>query len=277
MSDDNRPTILDLFSGIGGFSLAFEAEGFRTIGFAEIDPYACRVLKKHWPDVPNLGDITKLCRRAHDCEQRDGYDCYCQLCEQEFGDCDCIGTDQFVDTYGTPCVIAGGFPCQPFSVAGHKRGEADHRHLWPAMLRVIRELYPRFVVGENVTNITNMVLHRCLDDLEECGYRTKALDIPACALGLPTLERHVWIIAEAKSPGCERDGKTKIPDKLRISGELLGGYQGGGNRWPVSSPRVCGVGEGIPNRLDRTRCVGNAFNPQIAQIFARAIRQTLMP
>ena len=108
-------TVLDLFSGIGGFSLAAEWAGGRTIAFAETEVYPAAELKAQWPWVPNLGDVRKLCRRAYDCEpdKDDPEIPWCPRCEEEFGECECIGTDQFTDTYGFPDAITGGVPCQP--------------------------------------------------------------------------------------------------------------------------------------------------------------------
>lgn len=159
---NERPTHLDLFSGIGGFSLAFESAGFETIGFSEVDPYASAVLKKHWPNVINYGDVRT------------------------------IPTESLV---GRVDVITGGFPCQPFSVAGKRRGKDDHRHLWPAMLRVIDAIRPAWVCGENVPGIIGMALESVLSDLEASGYQCATFIVPACAVGAPHIRDRVWIVA----------------------------------------------------------------------------------
>lgn len=124
---------MDLFSGVGGFTIAAERAGWKTIGFSEIDPYASAVLKKHWPGIPNLGDI----RGIHG-----------------------VRAD----------LVTGGFPCQPFSTAGQRRGASDDRALWPEMRRVIEEARPSWVCAENVPGIISMELDRVLFDLECLGY-----------------------------------------------------------------------------------------------------------
>ena len=129
--------VLDLFSGIGGFSLGLERAGMETVAFCEIEEYPRKVLAKHWPGVPIHKDIRKL----------DG-----------------------TQYRGTVDVICGGFPCQPFSHAGKRGGKDDDRDLWPEMLRVIREVQPTWVIGENVAGFINMELDRTLSDLEDEGY-----------------------------------------------------------------------------------------------------------
>ncbi len=158
---------VDLFSGIGGFSRGLEATGFfKTTRFVENDPYCQAVLRYHWPDIPVLGDI-KNARRPDFPERTD--------------------------------LVCGGFPCQPFSQAGKQQAQDDPRHLWPEMFRIIRELRPTWVCGENVTGLIRLGLDEVLTDLENEGYATRTFNIPACATGAPHLRQRLWIIAHANS------------------------------------------------------------------------------
>lgn len=160
-----RIKLLDLFSGIGGFSLAARwAGGFETVGFCEIDAYCQKVLNKNFPGVPIHDDIKTLKGN-------------------EFGPID---------------IITGGFPCQPFSYAGKRKGKADDRDLWPEMFRVIKHAKPRWVVGENVAGFINVGFERTATNLENEGYEVQALLIPACAVNAPHRRDRLWIVAHAE-------------------------------------------------------------------------------
>jgi DNA (cytosine-5)-methyltransferase 1 len=163
----NELTHLDLFSGIGGFALAAKWNGYRTVAFCDNEPYAQAVLKKHWPDVPCHKDIREI--RG--------------------------------DLYAGVTLLTGGFPCQPFSVAGKQRGKTDDRYLWPEMLRVIREARPAWIIGENVAGIVNMALDQVHTDLEAEGYEVESLIIPACGVDAPHKRDRVWILAHSKCDG----------------------------------------------------------------------------
>ena len=173
--DEARLTHLSPFSGIGGLDLAAEWAGFETVGQCEWADYPTKVLEKHWPDVPRWRDIRTLTERS------------------------------FYEKTGmrTVDVISGGFPCQPFSVAGKRRGKEDDRYLWPEMLRVISELRPAWVVGENVAGIVNMALDQVCADLENEGYTVQAFIIPACAVDAPHRRDRCAIIAYRDEIRCD--------------------------------------------------------------------------
>lgn len=300
--------VLDVFSGIGGFSFGLERAGMKTIAFCEIDPFRQAVLRKHWPHVPIFSDIR-------------------QLNKQTLKEAGVITDETGID------LICGGWPCQPFSIAGKRRGKADDRYLWPEMLRLIRELRPRWVLGENVAHYVNMALDDTLSDLEAEGYEARALVIPACAVGAPHRRDRVWIVAY--SAGMERQsgaeeqrvfrgmyadgqecdntggsGKTQFQQNVAYAtgkgleggfdqarqntgcsrGELksrLGGVLDGlscrldGYRWPApfrskqyewEPPRV--AQKKIPNRKERIAALGDSIVPQVAEVIGHAIMLT---
>ena len=242
-------THLDLFSGIGGFALAAKWAGIETVAFCEIDDFACKVLNKNFPDVPVHRDIREL----------DG------------------------SLYAGIDLITGGYPCQPFSTAGKRKGADDPRHLWPEMFRVIRQARPTWAVCENVEgHITNGLDSVC-DDLEEEGYEVRAVVIPACAVESPHIRNRVWIIAHTISNGGERimggGGQTQTsdagargqPDGQPVQTDARSAKNGWRNGWG-SAPRVCRVDDGIPDRVDRNKALGNAIVPQVAYEILRCIR-----
>jgi len=206
----NLTTHLDLFSGIGGFAIAAQRAGFQTIGFSEIDSYACKILKRHWPDVQNFGDIKNVTRKAV-------ADAKCVRQSQSQGSESDErrrvgnGGEQTGRGYGSLVdIITGGFPCQPFSFAGKRRGKEDHRSLWPEMLRVIDECRPRWVLGENVVGIVSMELDNVLSDLENIGYSARPIVIPACAVDARHRRNRVWIMAHSEREGSNQRFDTSM-------------------------------------------------------------------
>ena len=227
----------DLFSGIGGFALAARHAGWRTTGFCEIDPYCRAVLQKHWPKVPIYNDIREL--RG-----------------EKIGKID---------------VLTGGYPCQPFSTAGKRQGEADDRHLWPEFDRLISKTRPTIVVAENVVGHASMGLDQVLSDLENQDYAWRAFIIPACAVNAPHRRERIWVVAHSNSARLQkrqilpRVERKKDESDSRKNSSFYG-------RWDIE-PRVGRVVNGLPGRVDRIRGLGNSVVPQVAAVIFNAINE----
>lgn len=249
--------MLDLFAGIGGFSLAGHWAGWETVAFVEWDSFCQKVLNKNFPNVPVYGDI----------KQFDG--------------------TQYTRTVD---IICGGFPCQPFSDAGKRKGTADDRYLWPEMLRVIREVQPAWVVGENVAGLISMdggvVLESVCADLEGEGYSVQPFVIPACAVGAPHERERIWIVAHLDQQGLP----GIFCGKLRGLPQAVKSQQRGKpsrvhpkaeqweEHWSEVITRLCGIHDGLSRRVDRHRAkrlkaLGNAIVPQAAYQIFQAINE----
>lgn len=212
-----KPTHLSLFSGIGGLDLAAERAGFQTVGQCEWADYPTKVLEKHWPNVSRWRDIRTLTKES------------------------------FYEQTGlrTVDIISGGFPCQPFSVAGKRRGSEDDRYLWPDMLRVIEELRPAWVVGENVAGLVNMALDQVLSDLESQEYETRTFIIPACGVDAPHRRDRCAIVAYSISQGAGCKGKSaglQRRDASEVGGtSLRQGYWETCPSWPLAASTIQSV------------------------------------
>ena len=271
-----------LFSGIGGFDLAAEWSGFTNLFNCEWEEFPRKVLKHHFPNAEQFGDI------------------------KEFD----------ATTYsGRLDIISGGFPCQPFSVAGKRKGSEDERHLWPQMLRVIGECQPRWVVGENVRGLVSwsdgLVFETCCSDLEAIGYSVQSFIIPACSAGnAPHRRDRVWIVAHNQNGDGQKErfqagrkvdvhgieGNRNAPDTDSASGTIKRiNRQGKGesfrrssdtiqNRWEnfPTVPPICGGDDGLPKELDgitfskwrreSIKGYGNAIVPQVAHRIFESIK-----
>lgn len=243
-------THLSLFSGIGGLDLAAEWAGFRTIGQCEWEDYPTRVLEKHWPDVPRWRDIKTLTKESF--HERTGF--------------------RTVD------IVSGGFPCQPFSLDGKQKGKEDARYLWPEMLRIIRELTPRWVIGENVPGILHIAAADVIKDLECTGYDVVVFDFEAAAVGAPHRRERIAFVANAKSQRCKRFDKNSAEQSQRpVKGQHCAAYRKDvpARDWSVESD-VGRVADGVPHRVDRLKCLGNAVVPQQFYPIFKAIAEIEM-
>ena len=272
-------THLSLFSGIGGLDLAAEWAGFTTVRQCEFADYPTKVLEKHWPDVPRWCDVRTLTKESF--YERTGL--------------------RAVD------VISGGFPRQPFSVAGKQKGKGDDRYLWPEMLRVITELRPRCVVGENVPGIIKIAAGQVVKDLERAGYHVVVFNYEAAAVGAWHRRSRVFFtgladVADADGSGLQGRKQPETPDAAEGAGEqpsratagecseavydYMRSGCAGDARWGQSQeladgrfwaaePDVGRVAHGIPARVDRLKCLGNAVVPQQAYPIFRELKEEL--
>jgi DNA (cytosine-5)-methyltransferase 1 len=231
--------VLDLFAGIGGFSLGLERTGgFETIGFCEVDKKAQAVLKKHWPEVPIYDDVTKLTKD---------------------------------DIDGTVDVITGGFPCQDISLAGKGAGlEGERSGLWWEFHRLIKELQPKWVIAENVSALRSRGLDQVLRSLSEIGYDAEWHCIPASAVGAPHRRDRIWIVAYPNQLGTQVQASGKHTSKPMLRGSSEDWKTTVGGFWSTE-PNVGRVANGVPKRVDRLKQLGNAVVPQIPELLGRVI------
>ena len=303
---------LDLFSGIGGFSLGLEATGyFDTVAFCDYDSYCQKVLRKHWPWVTIYDDVKELNSERLQANGHNKID-----------------------------IITGGYPCQPFSIAGRQKGEQDPRHVWPEMFRLVKELRPTWVIGENVSGHIKLGLDTVLENLESEGYSARAFSISASSIGAVHQRERVWILAHS---GCtqhegsffgsqdedetrkettnkfERSSETSFFDvadtesivsngrehrqhteerntegqarreSSNVANTDIEGLEGrwsqcelregqeegkiGWSQWWESEPSVGRVAHGVPKRVDRLKSLGNSLVPMIPYYIGMTIKK----
>lgn len=235
--------LLDLFSGIGGFSLAGKWAGFNTIQFVEKDKFCQKVLRKHWPDVPIHDDIKTF-------------------------------------SWEKPVtLLTGGFPCQPFSVAGKRKGINDERYLWPEMLRIIRECKPNWIIAENVPGIISQ-LDAIREDLEKENYQWISCHMPASAIGAPHKRERIWLTAHLNSERCKlrvypgKEGCTESNWKQHLSQIYIEWSQFIPEPWKTFTSEdwfsyndeFSRDNDGVSEKLYRNRikALGNSIVPQVA-------------
>jgi len=258
--------VLSLFAGIGGFDLGLERTGgFETVAFCEIEPFAQRVLAKHWPHVPCYSDVREL---TSDRLAADG-----------------IAVD----------VICGGFPCQDLSIAGSRVGiEGARSGLWSEIVRLARDIRPSIIVLENVANLLSgpserpgRWFGRVLGDLAELGYDAEWENIPAEALGAPHTRERVWVVAHTDEIGCG-SWRDYLPDNPGF--EQWEATQGK-RQWAdlecwlrttfqdcdgtAAASELLGIPNGLPDRLERCAALGNAVVPQIPELIGNAILKSI--
>jgi DNA (cytosine-5)-methyltransferase 1 len=242
---------LDLFSGIGGFALAAKWADIETIAFCEIDPFCRKVLKKHWPGILKYMDIRDIDNPDH------------------------------VD------ILTAGMPCQPFSIAGKKRGYKDERYLWPETLRVIKRSRSNWIILENVIGMVAVALDDIITDLENEGYETRSFIIPACAANAPHRRDRVWIIANRHGERCnervdhrqkryiqthEKWNVAQVQSEWeKLKPEPWKTMQARG--WLALNAHAGKIDDGISARMARLKSFGNAIVPQIAYALMMIIKR----
>ena len=227
-------TVGSLFSGIGGLDLGLERAGHRVLWQVESNAFCRRVLARHWPHVPCYTDVTTV--TGHDLAPVD--------------------------------LLCGGFPCQPVSQAGPRKGTDDTKWLWPDFARLLRVLRPRYALLENVPGLLTAngggAFRDILTDLAECGYSATWQDLPAASVGAPHLRYRIFLVAypdDESQSGCSiyADAGESLSEFARC------------HQWDKRTPDMDRMADGIPHRMDRLRALGNAVVPQVAEWIGRRL------
>lgn len=239
--------VLSLFSGGGLGDLGLMAAGMEIVGQCEIDPWCQKLLAIRYPDTVKWTDIRT------------------------------VTGAEVKNKIGTVDVVAGGFPCQPFSVAGDQRGCEDDRNLWPEMLRIISEVRPTWIIGENVSGFIDIALDDVLNDLEMAGYESIPIVFPSCAIGTWHKRERCFIVAHTTSIRSQKRSKKFKDFGLKTSGTLAdycfkGTLQQDGRVWPGAS-RVRRVAHGIADRVHRLKCLGNGQVPACTAFIGEKIME----
>jgi DNA (cytosine-5)-methyltransferase 1 len=240
-------THASLFSGIGGFDLAAEWAGITNIFQVEKDEFCQKVLNKNFPNTEKYRDIYEFNGTKYNGE---------------------------ID------IISGGFPCQPFSVAGKRKGTKDDRYLWDEMFRVITEVKPSWIIAENVGGLLTiedgLVFEKCLSDLESENYSTQAFIIPAISKNAPHRRDRVWIVANNNGNGNKGFG-VQFGNISKTGQRRKSDEENCNNSWEQNwyevATEFCRVDDGIPNRVDRLKSLGNAIVPQVAYEIFQGIKK----
>lgn len=242
--------VLSLFAGIGGFDLGFERAGMNVVAQCEIDPWCQKILNKHWPEVPIYEDVKNLSK-------------------EKLND----------DGIGSIDLICGGYPCQPFSLAGQRQGANDNRHLWPEVFRLVKSIRPKFCVFENVYGHISMGYDQVASELEAVGYKTESFVIPSCAVGLPHKRERLWIVAYDGGQ-LRKTRQSQKSESFQLAFAPSAEWSDffiqpcGNNTFQFRKEDehiICGEDDGVPSRVDRLRGLGNTVVPQIPEIIGRAI------
>lgn len=234
-------TFLDLCACIGGMSLGLTAAGMTCIHQVEIDPWRRKVLEKNFPGIPKTGDI-------YDFDPKSARDAD---------------------------LVAGGYPCQPFSLSGKRKGKSDDRHLWPRVFEIVQSIRPSWCLFENVAGHITLGLDAVLADLGGAGYSAWPVVIPACAVEAKHLRERVWILAHTPCNNLQGRPHEAAGGGIEPREEQLAGFLLTGARASVSSAGAYGARYGFSNRLDgskRNSACGEAIVPQLVYEIGTAIR-----